>query len=61
MKMQGELPTTAELLVLAEITPSDIADAKAISDKRAPRMVPALHATLIPASEEPGPIPDPTP
>lgn len=61
MIRSGYIPSTEELLRSAEITPADIADAKKISDRRAPRMIPALHAILIPASEESGPTPDPSP
>jgi hypothetical protein len=44
----------------AEVTPSDVADAKRASSLRAPQMRPAFDAQLIDEEEDPGPIPDPS-
>jgi hypothetical protein len=54
----GHIPSQDELLRSADVTPSDIADAKRINAQRAPNMRPAFDATLIDEDEDPGPIPD---
>lgn len=54
----GFIPSRDELLRSAEITPSDIRDAKRACNVRAPQMRPAFDAELIDPDEDPGPIPD---
>lgn len=57
----GYIPTPEELDRLAEITLSDIADARASCNARVPSMRPAWNADLVEPENDPGPIPDPSP
>lgn len=43
---------------MADVTESDIADAKTVTAQWAPAMRPAFDAELIDEDEDPGPIPD---
>jgi hypothetical protein len=56
----GSLQSGDEMIRSAEVTPSDVADAKRASSLRAPQMRPAFDAQLIDEEEDPGPIPDPS-
>lgn len=57
----GHILSQEELLLLAELTPGDIADAKRASAARAPMMRPAFYAKLAEKGDDLGPLPDPDP
>lgn len=54
----GHIPSQEELLRSADVTLSDIADARRVNAQRAPNMRPAFDAVLIDEDDDPGPIPD---
>lgn len=57
----GRILSQEELLLLAELTPGDLADAKRASTTRAPLLRPAFYAELADPADDPGPLPDPDP